>query len=210
MSVDFSVLSPKSQAGAGSLFASGHYVKCPFLVPSNGILSANLKALIYQEQATIFAEIEELEGITFDKEGTEYFNEDSIHESVNFDVNKLAIWIDLKDQQSQGTDKNRTIINATIYVTPGKGSPELQIKRSSAYIRAITNLLIVTPNQFLVVGYPANAATLAAKLPLQPEVKIQFKYDSNPDVEGLEGNASRPIGQLKFDIELTPKINTLS
>lgn len=210
MSVDFSVLPNKSLTGIGSIYANGHYVKTPFLVPSNGVLSANLKALIYQEQAEFFSEIEALDGITFDKEGSEYFNIDSIHESVNFDPNKLALWLDFRDQQAEGTDKPRTIVPVTIYVTPGKGSPETQIKRSSAYIRAIINLLSATPNQFFVVGYPANVATLAAKLPLQPEVKIQFKYEANPDVQSTEANASRPIGQLNFDIQLTPKHNTLS
>lgn len=209
MTVDFSVLSNKVQAGAGAIFTSGHYVKMPFLVPSNGILSANLKALIYQEQARIFHEIEVLDGITFDKEGLLYFNENSIHESVHFDVNKLAIWLDFQNQQVEGTDKPRVIIPTTIYVTPGKGNEESQIKKSSGAIRALTNLLVTTPNQFLVVGWPANVSGLAAKIQLQPEVKLQFKYDSNPDVQGQDGNASRPIGQLKFDIQLTPKINSL-
>jgi hypothetical protein len=213
MPIDFSVLNNglgRKITGVGQVFSTtGHYVKCSYLIPSNGILSANLKALIYQEQVGVFSEIERLDGITFDKEGLEYFNEDSIHESVNFDVNKLAIWIDLKDQQSTGTDKNRTIINATIYVTPGKGSPELQVKRSSAYLRAIINLLSVVPSQFFVVGWPVTIPASYSRSNLQPEVQLQFTYESNPDVESIQGNASRPIGRLDFQIQLTPKINIL-
>jgi hypothetical protein len=209
MTVDFSVLSNRSVTGVGAVFTAGHYIKCPFLIPSNGILSANLKALVYQEQAAIFSEIEELDGVVFEKEGSLYFNEDSIHESVIFDPNKLAIWLDFKNQQAQGTDKPRVIIPVSIYITPGKGSPEAQVKRSDAYIRAIINLLTVTPNQFLVVGYPATIPAGYTRSNLQPEVKIQFKFDSNPDAQGTDGNAARPIGQLNFDIQLVPKHNII-
>lgn len=207
MPVDFSVINNRSVVGVGKVFENGHYLKSPFLVPINDILATNLKALIYQEQATVFAEIETLNGITFQKEGSEYFNQSSIHKSVHYDQNKLAIWLDFRDQQNEGTDKPRVTIPVTLYVTPGKGEAEAQIARSQAYIRGLINLLTVVPSQFFIVGWPANVAT--GKINYQPEVKIQFKFDSTPDGQGNEGNAQRPIGVLNFDIILTPKANNI-
>lgn len=212
MTVDFSILNNgkgRSIVGVGQVFStSGHYIKCAFPLPSNGILADNLRALIYQEQSIYFAEIEGLDGFLFEKENAEYFPLSAIHFGANFDPNARAIWLDFKDQQIEGTDSPRVIVPITIYVSSGKGDPELQIRRNSGYTRALINLLSIVPNQFFVVGWPKNLDSEIARQRCQPECKIQFKYGANPDVSGVQGSASRPVGILQFALEMTAKQNT--
>lgn len=208
MPVDFSVIKNRAIPNVGKVFESGHYIKSPFLCPTNSYLANNLKALIYQEQATVFAEVEAREGITFDKDGSNYFDEKSINTCVHRDPNKLAIWIDMKDKQFDQTDKPRKVIATTIYASPGKGDPETQIVKANGYLVGISNLLSATPAEFLVVGWPVNVAT--NKTIYQPEVKILGNFISNPDAG--EGDLSANVALipiLQLEIELKPKHNTL-
>ena len=198
----------RSIPNVGKVWENGRYIKCPFLSPHLAAISNNIKRLIYQEQVAIFTEQEALSGLVFKKDNLVYFNEDSIHIAVRRDPNRLAIWIDIEEEETDGTDKPRKVASVTVYATPGKGDFEKQIEKATAYLQGVSNLFHAMPPEELIHGWPANIS--ANKKLYQPEIKILGNRVSKPDAgQGELADTVPPIPILNLKIQIIPKHNIL-